>query len=286
MSKIQNQINVAIVGCGKIGYEGYVKKNIDSHYKALSKLSNFNLKLFDKDSSKGDPNFVLNKDKFDAIIVAVNTEFHYEVYSQAVSKNPKLIILEKPAGGSLEEFKKIRSLGFNKTIVNYPRRLIRDMDYIKELIKANGIGATLHIECMYNKALNVNGCHFIDTVIYLYGPPMSFTRTDSLLTLHYPGFNCNLIRMDAKKYTEQHIHIYGTHSKIEINQGGMEQRLYEKMDHPCGYKSLTHAITYVGTLFDSCGHIPELIENNIKEEVKVVPSSLADAYHTIKVMYE
>ena len=283
--KTQDKVKVAIVGAGKIGVDGYVANNIDSHYKALNRDGGFDITLFDKDPLKGDPNFASNTDKFDAIIVAVNTEYHYEIYSQAVAKNPKLIILEKPAGGSLEEFNKIKSLGFNKTIVNYMRRLNGDLDHIKSLIKSSTIGDTLHIEGMYNKSVEINGCHFIDSVIYLYGPPMDYTKTENLITLEYPGFNCNFVRVDAKDYVEQHIHIYGSKSKIEINQGGMEQRLYEKMKHPAGYTSLTHCFTQLGSIHDGCEHIPILIKTYIKDSETKVPSGLTDAFHTAKIIY-
>lgn len=284
--KTQDKIKVAIVGAGKIGVTGYVNNNIDSYYKALTRYGSFDIKLFDKDETKGDPNFALNSDKFDVIVVSVNTEHHYDIYAQAVAKNPKLIILEKPAGGSLEEFNKIRALGYDRTIVNYIRRLNGDLDNVKNLIKTGAIGDTLHIEGMYNKSVEINGCHFIDSVVYLYGPPMNHTRTDKLITLEYPGFNCNFVRVDASDYIEQHVHIYGSKSKIEINQGGLEQRLYEKMKHAAGYTSLTHCFTYIGSIHDGCEHIPELIIKNINNKGDKVPSSLNDAYHTVKIMYE
>ena len=275
---------MAIVGCGKIGKTGYVDKNIDSYYKALSQSPRFDVHLFDKDPKLGNPNFAKSEPDFDVIVVAVNTEAHYEIYSQAVAKNPKLIFLEKPCGASLEEFNKIRSLGFDRTIVNYIRRLSGDLDNIKSLITSGEIGETLHVECIYNGKLETNGCHFVDSVIYLYGPPMNFTRTDKLLTLEYPNFNCNFVNVTAKKYVEQHLHIYGNKNKIEMNQGGMEQRLYEKMDSPLGYTSLTHAMTYIGTIYDGCAHVPETIIKHLNGDTKL-PSSLNDAYHTAKIIY-
>jgi predicted dehydrogenase len=281
-------INVAIIGCGKIGYHGYVKNNVDSHYKALNKSNyNFQIDLFDNNSSvayglfSSAPNI-----KYDAIIIAVNTENHFQVYQEALSKRPELIILEKPAGNSVKEIEKMIELGHNKTIVNYTRRLNGDFNHIKSLIKNGSIGETKNVQIMYNKSAKINGCHFIDLMVYFYGPPIDYRKRGKNIILYYPTFECNLQQVDAERYTEQHVHIYGSKSKIELNQGGMEIKIFEKTKHPCGYDSLTHSLTYLASLHDSCAHMPELIKKYINPDIKEVPSNLQDAYHTAKIIHD
>lgn len=278
-----DKIKVAIVGCGKIGYSGYVKNNIDSHYKAL-KRPGIDLDLYDNVNKIGRSDFSSTKEKYDCIIVSVNTENHYEVYTQAVSKSPELIILEKPAGSSLDEFNKMRALGHSKTIINYTRRLNGDLDTIKNICNS-AIGQPIYINCIYNKSLQENGCHFIDSVIYLFGVPEHFEKKDNRTTLFYSGFNADFISVNSKEYTEQRIHIYGEKNKIELNQGCMEQRVFEKSLHPCGYTQLTHAMTYVGRLNDSCEHIRELVYKYTSPYKKEVPSGFKDAIHTAKIVY-
>lgn len=276
--------NVAIVGAGKAGYTGYLDRNIDSHYKALSLQTDMYVDLFDVKKQKGiKTNFETNKNKYDAIIIAVPTEMHLETYQYAVNKNPKLIILEKPAGKSPEEIKTMIRMKFKSTIVNYQRSLTGIGSTIKNLIKTENI-ITKHAEIIHTGTLENIGCHYIDLMLNVYGPPLHYEKNKNILYLYYPGFECQVKALNNTYYREEVIRIYGKTEKIEVLNGGLNTNFHILMKHPCGYNNLKHYMTYYSTIQDSCKHIPDLIRDYTKD-VEKYPSNLQNALQISKIIH-
>lgn len=179
-------ISAGIIGCGKIA--GYFDKglNPNTHAGAYYIHKNFKLvvsydivekksiefaKKYNCNSSK-DLNEFLDEYRPEIISVTTPDKTHYKIVKMILlnSTKPKVILLEKPACETKEEFEELVRLSTSNKVpivVNLSRRFDDYHNHIKNLIKNKHFGNLISIIGTYYGGVKHNGIHLIDTLHYL-----------------------------------------------------------------------------------------------------------------------
>lgn len=185
-----NKYSTAIIGLGQIG-QGYDFNNNDdklilSHASALTYHNSFDLisavdpkakerARFEKKFSK--PTFSSTKKLYlqinpDVIIISAPSNYHFQLFKEAIAQKPKAIVLEKPIAASdneAEEMIKISRNSSSVVCVNYLRRFNPALQELKKIIDQGDLGQIYKGVIWYTKGLINNGSHFIDLLIWLFG---------------------------------------------------------------------------------------------------------------------
>ena len=109
----------------------------------------------------------------DIVIVATPTPSHARVVSQVLERfRPRLMLCEKPLGGSLEAAREIvescKRAGTD-LYVNYIRLADPGVQAIKGMIEAGDMGPEFKGVAWYSKGLVHNGSHFVNLAEYWFG---------------------------------------------------------------------------------------------------------------------
>ena len=186
-----SSIRSVIIGLGQIG-AGY-DAELDSaryaysHARALEQHSNFSLMAgVDTQSANRDRFSKLynvaayeryNGIAFDEapalVIVAVPTEFHWQVVQEVIKvAAPKVILCEKPLSFDAKEARQIVQLCNEHQVqlfVNYFRRSEPAVLQINERIQNGAIAAPLKAVVWYSKGFLHNGSHFFNLLEFWLG---------------------------------------------------------------------------------------------------------------------
>lgn len=116
---------------------------------------------------------MLKHEDIDLIVIASNTESHYEVLEKVFSQtNIKHIICEKPFVSTIEEFESINKLIAEKNpnlLINYTRCFDPSINRVKKLLKKETLGKILHFSGRFNKGLYHNGSHMLSLAEHFFG---------------------------------------------------------------------------------------------------------------------
>ncbi len=258
----------AIIGTGRIGYllqKDKKREQPASHSLALSKnkrvklaagcdINDERLKLWHKDYSqaKAYSDFVklMENEKPDIVVIAVDEVFHLNVTLNVINFKPKLIILEKPVAPDLQSALKIKKAAELKKIpiiINHERRFSKDYLLLKDLIKNNKIGninsinasicsgmKILHEDCEKDGSclLIHDGTHLIDIIYNLLNYKLADPVIDNIiknkkdevlsLFLHYNLKKDKIINIEfngQKDYFGFELDIKGKSGRIIIGNG-------------------------------------------------------------------
>ena len=176
---------VMIIGLGNIGLGiNSLNKNLKflSHAFAIKSCPNLLLDIgidnnlerrkifknnFNVETHK-DISSLKKKSKFDIVVVSVNTQNHYKIILDIINKiKTKIILVEKPFCSNVNQARKLKKILDKKNIkcfINYPRRFLNGISYLKNLIQDKFFFGKINI----SGGLINNGCHFIDLMNYLF----------------------------------------------------------------------------------------------------------------------
>ena len=258
----------AIIGTGRIGYllqKDKKREQPASHSLALSKNKRINLiagcdtnkerlRLWHKDYPKANiyNNYLelLEKERPDIVVIAVDEISHCEITLKVIDYNPKTIVLEKPVAPNLKDALKIkRAAEFKKAsiLVNHERRYSKDYIKLRELLKNHNIGKIDSINASLCSGMKVwrkkseadgscllihDGTHLLDIIHYLFGFNLNDPIIDNFvinkkneilsLFLHYIIKKDKILNLEfngQKSYFGFELDIKGRHGRIMIGNG-------------------------------------------------------------------
>ena len=244
----------AIIGCGRIGADcgpdGSGSSLIASHAEAYNRSSNTELvAICDSDEkrlhqckqkwsiSKG-YRFVqemLENESIDLISICTSSKTHIPILNQIIkNKTIKGVLLEKPAGISLEEIQKTLALLNESPIciqVNHIRRFPPVYQEIAQEIHQGKIGKIQHVSALYTKGIINNGSHLFDLLRLFFGEPTNISllsskndgKADPTLNGRVEftqGFEAYLFGLDKTAYTIFEIDIIGTKERLILCDQG------------------------------------------------------------------
>jgi len=176
-------VNTLIVGAGSIGamkdekYDSQISENVLTHANAIYRNPDFELiGIVDTDKDKAFAAGVKWNCKWttkfeycediDLVIISTPTETHCTVYKEVCEViKPKTIILEKPAGISVEECNAMQKFG-KRTIINYTRNIFEQYQSTVDWIKKE---QALFACAKYGHGLKRDGCHLVAFLHNLFG---------------------------------------------------------------------------------------------------------------------
>lgn len=192
--------SVALIGLGRIGmlYDLNLNESdyVFSHARAFSMHPGFDLigavdpalALREQFSEKYKvPAFptvseLLSHESPDVVVVASPTPTHLAVIKEVLQLcKPKLILCEKPLAYSSDDAQAIIKHCHNKGVqlfVNYIRRADPGVMEIKARLSSGQISSSFKAVVWYSKGLLHNGAHFLDLLIYWFGPVKSMNIID------------------------------------------------------------------------------------------------------------
>lgn len=174
----------------------------------------------------------------DIVIIATPTKTHLEMVKEVIKHKPKIIILEKPAGSTLQECQDIRQLSINYEIpilVDYIRRFAPGYRKIQQEIDNNKLGAIYNCRVIYTGGLKHEGCHALDLMRYFFGnfrygeilsPPLiDYSPYDMSYTVHMGFEACShvmLTPVDGRDYSIFEIDILGKYGRVRFIEKGLK----------------------------------------------------------------
>ena len=188
-----DKYTAAIIGCGSIGalkpekFDSPHTQNALTHAHAMYNNPYIDLEaVFDIDIDRAKAAsecWVVKKygssipcEHYDVVTIATPTKDHLEtVYDVVMKVEPKIIVLEKPGGNSLPEWRKIQELGEKSNIpimINYNRRFEKTHQRMKEILTRiwnDPDGEIYGCRVYYGRGLKGDGCHAIDLMNWWFG---------------------------------------------------------------------------------------------------------------------
>ncbi len=243
------KINVAIIGCGRIGFLNDFKKNLPgtySHFKTITSDKSFNLVAVCDLNSKirnvikkkyKIPTYksyreLLSKHKVELVVVSSSDDSHYKILKDLVKFKPKIVFCEKPLLKSkiqAEEILKIYKK--NKIIisVNFSRRFNKYFCDLKKMIDNNYFGEIKSFELKYSRGFYHNAIHWLDLCLWYFGAPIqilslrnfpskSFSKDRDIdLKLIYKDIHVKIVGIDIDFLGNEELDIIGTKGRVTVN---------------------------------------------------------------------
>lgn len=199
-------LNVGVIGCGRVGYlfEHDKKRGHPcTHIGAVMKCDRLNLraccdidntkldivkKEFEGANTYTDYNIMMQKEDLDIVVIATNTETHYEIACSVIDK-VKGLVLEKPVfSNTLQANDFGLKIGNVKVAVNHHRRYSNRVREVKRIIDEKRYGKVISVCCnmfsivppklereIYTGGiLYHDGTHMLDLMLYFFGEAESF----------------------------------------------------------------------------------------------------------------
>lgn len=325
----------AVIGAGRIGYllqNDKKREQPASHSYALKRNKRINLvagcdidqerlDLWDKDypyaNKYKDFNKLMEVEKPDIVVIAVDEISHLEVTLKAIEYKPNLIILEKPVAPDFESALKIKKEADNKKVpilVNHERRFSKDYNILKNLLKKNKIGKIESINASLWSGMKVwhkncekdgscllihDGTHIIDIIHYLFGFSLTdpvidniiFNKKNEVLSLflHYIIKKEKIINFEfngQKNYFGFELDIRGKNGRILIGNGYFKVYYSEKSPYYSNFKSLVKQKKISRP--NKTGYFSNMVKNSIDflDGKSKLISSLNDGIKAIEVIYD
>lgn len=343
------QYSACIIGTGRIGFTlGFDKKREQPASHTMALLNNSNVRIIagcDKDQKlldqwkffvdKHPSQFTFDKSKKvqvfnsadelfkncfpDIVVISVNEDSHLETALLAISKKPRLIILEKPVALNSLEGKKILSQSKKygvPILVNHERRFSKDYkiarDYINQIGDIQKINANLFSgmrlydpkkESNGGYSLLHDGTHLVDIVLYFLESLGETKLTNPIVTgLVKDKKEKNVVRGITVNYSTKavsdiaitmsgrsrffgfEVEIIGTEGRIKIGNGYAEFFKREESKLYTGFFSLTKDKSV--KVPKKTGYFSEMVKNAVdfldgKCELK---STLETGLNALKVL--
>ncbi|MBN2545889.1 MAG: Gfo/Idh/MocA family oxidoreductase [Spirochaetes bacterium] len=324
-----------IIGTGRIGYllqKDKKREQPASHALALHKNKSIILKagcdinqerldLFKKDYPKTniytDHKKMMEIEKPDIVVVAVEEAKHSEITCSVMKYKPKLIILEKPVATTIKEAERIKKSSEQykiPIIINHERRYSEDYKYVKELLKKDSLGDIHFIGASFwsnnrifhkdsfkhgSCSLVHDGTHLVDLLHFLIDCVLKDPKIDKViknkknevrqLNFHYDIKGKNIIYIDFngnKDYFGFEVEIRGEKGRIIIGNGYLKVYEAKPSLFYSNFKSLIKnkkikrpkKTKYFSNMVQNC-------VNYLDKKDKII-SPLSEGIKTLKVLHE
>ena len=189
----------------------------------------------------------------DIVIVATNTNTHYDIIHQLIPYKPKVIICEKPFCSNLEQAHNISELckdaGIN-LIVNYTRTFVPELKELSNDLKVGKYGEVYNFTLRYSRGLMREACHAFYWCLQTFGAvkwsEWNNTIYDSPMKGDYSSFmdccmeNCENIAFIpiGPAYSTYNADIYTEKGRIELLNNWKTIRYHENVKSTYGdYKA-------------------------------------------------
>ena len=212
------KIRFAFVGTGKIAFEHAKVIHALGHLitVAISRTENKQFKAFCskfdiKNKYSTSENFILNKDKYDAIIICTPWYITENIIENYIPLN-KPILVEKPLTLSLKKFNYLQeNYNLNNLLVAFNRRYYDFIPYIKEILKNEKV---LHIDALSSEPFStMDSSHNLnDNMLYFY----SIHLIDLLSYLLGNLELINVIKVPYKDKTNYIVELFSEELKCPI----------------------------------------------------------------------
>lgn len=288
------KFKVAIIGCGRIGYENdkNIKKGPYSHYKAVMQNKNFQLIAVAEINKNIRQHIAKNKNLkvyssyekllkdniIDLIIVATPDETHFKILKDIAQYKPKFVICEKPLTNSILQTHKIIKLYRKHQIhlsVNFSRRYSEYFMQIKEKIDNKNFGKILRVDLSYSRGFFHNAVHWLDLIMWFFGEPKKIyitrdipsksyrgDRTIDLIMMYKFGLLIRLNGLDIDFLGNEEFELIGTQGRVRINPDD-KMVYYELRDHKVYNKTKIFKCSKVYNMNNSS--ILRTTLNNVKD---------------------
>ncbi len=262
----------AIVGCGRIASlfaADKKRKGIVTHAQAYQahprtrlisacdlnreRLEDFG-RRWNVDRLYTDFEEMMKTEKPDIVSICTFNSSHAEIAGQAAKHGVSGIICEKPIADSLASAERMIKICRDKNIpllVNYSRRYDALHQQFKTWIEKGHLGKVQTVSCYYTAGIMNTGTHLFDILRYFFGevrwvwanPEKVLPGKDPTADLYLffkKGFGCNVSALDVRNYMQFEIDIYGTKSRLRIEDSGMRATRWKVENHRLysGYKTL------------------------------------------------
>ena len=183
------QIRVAIIGCGLIGTEWDRMSSADAppltHARAFSQHRRAKLvALCDSDEERArsaaeywrvthtysNPKQLFAEQNIDVAVISASSSARWDVIEPALAACVKVLVIEKPLATSLEESRRLVAAidaAGALSVVNYSRNWDPSMRDLKVRIAGGDIGKVQRVVATYGKGIGNNGSHLIDITGFL-----------------------------------------------------------------------------------------------------------------------
>jgi len=255
------QYSVLVLGAGQIaaGYDAPDSDSVLTHAHAINRHPGFNLLgFYDTDADKAKQaaekwggRAYETAQSADVIIICTPDDVHLDSIRQATALSPKMIILEKPIAGNLEDTERIlATIGDIPVQVNFSRRFVPAFQQLAVSIKDYGsfLTGTGH----YGKGLIHNGSHMFDLLRLLIGEMKSAEMismindySDDDLTktarLRFDSGDFIMCAVDCRHYTVFELDLCFEKARVQILDGGRLLKVYKPTESQVysGYLTLT-----------------------------------------------
>ncbi|MDD5157859.1 Gfo/Idh/MocA family oxidoreductase [Sulfurimonas sp.] len=295
-------MNAAIVGCGNIAgfYDTPDSDEIltHAHAFALCKITeliaccDINEMSLQKFSSVWRSDIrtylsvdeMLKKEDIDLLVIASNTESHFDVLEKVLLKTDiKHIICEKPFVSNMREYSKIHELIEKKNpnlLINFIRCFDPSINGVKKLLEKGKLGAVLGFSARVNKGLYHNGSHVLSLVEHFFGEINKFEANGAsvidgdiygsfwMQTKQTSGV---LINFDSSEFSIFEMEIVCQKGVIKIQKSGFDIRVYKAKESKKvkGTKELKLHKKYPNSLkYYAKNSLEFLLDKNSKEQLE------------------
>lgn len=306
------KISTALVGLGKIGQLLDEGKNPESH--CLTHAAAFSIHK-DFDLKFGvDPDPVLRK-KFsgrfhvDAIpdltsspsvdlwVIAAPTDKNLSVFKEVITRKPKMVLMEKPFGESLEQAEEINLLAARsgvKLAVNFMRRAEPGVLKVREMITSGQLGKIEKVVVTYSKGLLNSGSHFIDLMRFWLGESSHHQVLGSVdqryesdiepdFSIRFGQTPVYFLSCKEENYSVRDIEILGSQGAIRYLRGGQKILHANVVESPLfkGYRFLSMDEREIPNALD---RVQYFVAEQISSAFKSNDSVLSDGRAAVKTM--
>jgi predicted dehydrogenase len=218
--------------------------------------------------------------KFDLVVIAVNTEQHYNVFKK-ISSCARRILIEKPITASFSDSKEIVSFCIKNTVdlyVNYSRSFAPQIENMVRGLTALKYGNFQKGLLIYTKGFNHNASHYLFIMASIFTDLSLYKIID--LVDHGTYIDADLVlkvdydkkiycfALDEDKYSYLSLELYYDKAKITLSDFGFSIEEYAIKHDPYfkGYRELENSpvVTDTGTRHQYMKHVYDSIYNDFK----------------------
>lgn len=192
------------------------------------------------------------EDWVDIIVISTPAESRLMDIGSALSKRPKLLLVEKPLALDSQTALQIAAMAENVGVplrVNFHRRF----DTAYRSLKAGAKGTPVKVVMYYNNGLFNYASHLVDFLLDWFGPVESVQALDKGVNPSFccrlaAGFDAVIVGLDGLSYDQFEIQLIYQDRRIDLLNGGCQKRCQEPVDglfYP-GYSQLGPALE-IGT---------------------------------------
>lgn len=190
-----------LIGLGNIGCKYDLQsEEILTHLKAMV-LSNFIKKINVYDTNLKFSKIISKKYKvqieseltskslmkYDLVVIATPTNFHFEILQECLKNNTQIIICEKPISYELNEIDNL-SITYKKSksivVINYFRRFLVGYINLKNIIKKEN-AELKSVNIRYSRGIVNNCSHALDLIEYLTDEAIQLSKIDFIKKINF-----------------------------------------------------------------------------------------------------